>query len=41
VLNSTGETAAYGSITTVRVDHEGRAQAISEAERTALEIRPL
>lgn len=31
-----GETAAHGSITTVRVDHEGRPQPISEDEREKL-----
>ena len=37
VLNPTGETAAFGSVTTVRVNHEGRPQLISEEERQALE----
>jgi YbgC/YbaW family acyl-CoA thioester hydrolase len=37
VLNSAGETAAFGSVTTVRVDGEGRPQAITAAERAAME----
>jgi YbgC/YbaW family acyl-CoA thioester hydrolase len=37
VLDPSGETAAFGSVTTVRVDHEGRPQIISEGERKALE----
>ncbi len=36
VLTAAGETAAFGSVTTVRVNHEGRPQLISEAERAAL-----
>lgn len=36
VANAAGETAAFGSMTTVRVDHQGRTQSISAAERTAL-----
>jgi YbgC/YbaW family acyl-CoA thioester hydrolase len=36
VLTSTGETAAFGSVTTVRVDAEGRPQLITEAERAAM-----
>ena len=37
VLTSSGETAAFGSVTTVRVDHEGKTQPISDAERAVLE----
>jgi YbgC/YbaW family acyl-CoA thioester hydrolase len=37
VLTSTGDLAAFGSVTTVRVDHEGKPQPISEVERAALE----
>jgi len=37
VLTSTGETAAFGSVTTVRVNAEGRPQLITTAERAALE----
>lgn len=37
VLTSTGETAAFGSVTTVRVNAEGRPQPITAAERAALE----
>jgi YbgC/YbaW family acyl-CoA thioester hydrolase len=37
VLDPCGETAAFGSVTTVRVNHEGRPQLISEEERKALE----
>ncbi|MEO8613754.1 MAG: thioesterase family protein [Luteolibacter sp.] len=36
VLNSAGEVASFGSMTNVRVDHQGRPQLISEAERGAL-----
>lgn len=36
VVNSSGETAALGSVTTVRVNHQGRPQLISDAERAAL-----
>jgi acyl-CoA thioester hydrolase len=36
VLTATGETAAFGSVTTVRVNHEGRPQIISDEERKAL-----
>lgn len=36
VLNAEGEIAALGSVTTVRVDHEGTPQSISPQERTAL-----
>jgi acyl-CoA thioesterase FadM len=35
--NDAGECAAHGSMTTVRVDHEGRPQPLSNAERMALE----
>jgi len=37
ILTAAGETAAFGSMTTVRVDHEGRPQLISAAERAGLE----
>ncbi|MGL4398532.1 MAG: acyl-CoA thioesterase [Luteolibacter sp.] len=37
VLNAAGEIAAFGSMTTVRVDHEGRPKLISDEERTRLE----
>ncbi len=37
VLNPAGETAALGSITTVRVNAHGRSQALSPTERAALE----
>lgn len=37
VRNSFGETAAFGSVTTVRVDGEGRPQSITSAERAAME----
>lgn len=37
VLSPTGETAAFGSVTTVRVNSEGRPQLITAAERAALE----
>ena len=36
VLNAGGEIAAFGSMTNVRVDHEGRPKLISELERAAL-----
>ena len=39
VLNAAGETAALGSVTTVRVNHEGRPQLIGDDERAALERR--
>ena len=39
VANAAGEIAASGSMTTVRVDHTGHTQAISAAERMALERR--
>jgi len=35
--NEAGECAVHGSMTTVRVDHEGRPQSLTTAERTALE----
>jgi acyl-CoA thioester hydrolase len=38
VQNATGEIAALGSMTTVRVDHLGRPISLSDLERTALEI---
>ena len=37
VLTTSGELAAHGGVTTVRVNHEGRPQLISAAERAALE----
>jgi YbgC/YbaW family acyl-CoA thioester hydrolase len=37
VLTASGDLAAFGSVTTVRVDHEGKPQLISEAERALLE----
>lgn len=36
VINAAGEIAAFGSMTNVRVDHEGRPKPISEDERAAL-----
>ena len=36
VANAAGETAAFGSMTTVRVDPQGRPMEITEAERAAL-----
>jgi YbgC/YbaW family acyl-CoA thioester hydrolase len=33
VVNAAGEVAAFGSMTNVRVDHEGRPKLISDAER--------
>jgi YbgC/YbaW family acyl-CoA thioester hydrolase len=36
VLDPTGETAAFGSVTTVRVDHEGKPRLIDDDERAAL-----
>lgn len=36
VTNAAGETAAFGSMTNVRVDHEGRPKLISADERAAL-----
>jgi acyl-CoA thioester hydrolase len=32
-----GQLAAFGSVTTVRVNHEGRPQSITSAERSAME----
>ncbi|MFT4177820.1 MAG: thioesterase family protein [Luteolibacter sp.] len=37
VLNAAGEVASYGSITTVRVNHLGQPQTISDEERKKLE----
>jgi acyl-CoA thioester hydrolase len=37
VQTATGELAAFGSVTTVRVNGEGRPQSITAAERAALE----
>jgi acyl-CoA thioester hydrolase len=37
VLNAAGEIAAFGSMTNVRVDHEGKPTPISEEERDKLE----
>jgi acyl-CoA thioesterase FadM len=39
VLNAAGEIAAFGALTTVRVDHQGRPQLISDDERQKLESR--
>ena len=39
VITSTGDLAAFGSVTTVRVNHEGKPQPISDAERAAIEGR--
>ena len=36
IINAAGEIAAFGSMTNVRVDHEGRPKPISEDERAAL-----
>ncbi len=36
VLNAAGEIAAFGSMTNVRVDHEGRPALISEVDRAKL-----
>ncbi len=36
IVNALGEIAASGSMTTVRVDHQGKPQILSEAERAAL-----
>ncbi|RPJ35690.1 MAG: acyl-CoA thioesterase [Verrucomicrobiaceae bacterium] len=36
VLTAAGELAAFGSVTTVRVNHEGKPQLITDAERAAL-----
>lgn len=37
VLNAAGEIAAFGSMTNVRVDHDGRPKLISDEERQQLE----
>jgi YbgC/YbaW family acyl-CoA thioester hydrolase len=37
ILTSFGDLAAFGSVTIVRVDHEGKPQAISNDERARLE----
>jgi acyl-CoA thioesterase FadM len=37
VLNAAGEIAAFGSMTNVRVDREGRSQEITAAERAAIQ----
>jgi acyl-CoA thioester hydrolase len=37
VVNGSGEIAAFGRMTNVRVDHQGRPQPISEAERGQLD----
>lgn len=37
ILTATGDLAAFGSVTTVRVNHEGKPQLITEAERAVLE----
>ena len=37
VLTATGDPAAFGSVTTVRVNHEGKPQLITEEERAKLE----
>jgi acyl-CoA thioesterase FadM len=37
VVHASGRTAASGSVTTVRVDAQGKPQPISEAERAALQ----
>lgn len=39
VLTATGDLAAFGSVTTVRVNHEGKPQIITEEERAKLERR--
>lgn len=36
IVNAAGDVAAIGSMTNVRVDHQGRPQEITAAERTAL-----
>lgn len=36
LLDPTGQTAATGSMTTVRVDHQGKPMEIPESERSAL-----
>ena len=37
VINAAGEIASFGSMTNVRVDHEGRPKLISDEERQQLE----
>ena len=37
IITSIGDLAASGSVTTVRVDHEGKPKPISDAERAVLE----
>lgn len=37
ILTKSGELASFGSVTTVRVNHEGRPQLLNEAERAQLE----
>ena len=37
VLNAAGEIASFGTLTTVRVDHEGKPRLISDDERQKLE----
>ncbi|MES2659909.1 MAG: thioesterase family protein [Verrucomicrobiota bacterium] len=37
VLNAMGETAAFGSMTNVRVDHEGKPKLITDEERAKLD----
>ena len=36
IVTFNGETAAFGSVTTVRVDHEGKPRLIDDDERAAL-----
>jgi acyl-CoA thioesterase FadM len=36
VLTASGDLAAFGSVTTVRVDQEGKPQLITDSERAAL-----
>ena len=36
IVNAVGETAASGSVTTVRVNHEGKPQPLDENERSAM-----
>jgi len=40
ILNATGEIAAFGSVTTVRVNGDGRPQLITAEELAALEATP-
>lgn len=37
ILTESGDLAAFGGVTTVRVDHEGRPRLITDAERAVLE----